>query len=223
MTSLSYFRTEERDMKVFKNSMLDQIMERGDRHFKNGAYIKAISLYEMVQGFAPDLPYYELKQKLAEAYKKTNQPNKAIDLLKDFLVEEYEIIHSLVKIAEIQRDELGDLDEALDHLLIAHKLAIKRYKTYYGEGYALVINEEYLPKSHYYLYTTLADLYYRIGDTEMALKAADWNKYVWPDSAISYITSADAYMKMNESLKACEEFKEALARGWKEVDTAYCN
>lgn len=223
MTSLSFFRTEERDMKIFKNSMLDKIIERGDKHFKKGEYKKAIGLYEMVQEFAPNLPFYELRQKLAEAYKKTNDPDKAIDILKDFLVGEYEIISSLVKIAEIQRDELNNLEEALDHLLIAHRLAIKRYKTYYGEGYALVINEQYIPKSHYYLYTNLADLYLRMDDTEMAIKAADWNKYVWPDSAISYLTSAQAYIAEQDQSNACIEFAGARERGWEGITPNYCN
>ncbi|MEP0986629.1 DnaJ domain-containing protein [Ekhidna sp.] len=222
MTSLSFFRTEERDMKAFKNTMLDQIVTKGNQEFRSGNYLKAISLYELVQEFAPNLPFYELRQKLAEAYKRTDQPDKAIDILKDFLVGEYEIIGSLVKIAEIQRDELNNLEEALDHLLIAHRLAIKRYKTYYGEGYALVINEKYLPKSHFYLYTNLADLYLQLADYEMALKAADWNKYVWPDSAVSYLTSANTYLAMNDNYNACIEFSGARDRNWKGDTPSYC-
>ncbi len=222
MTSLRFFRTEERDMKVFKNSMLDEIIKKGDIHFKSGEFNKAINLYEMVQEFAPNLPFYELRQKLAESYKRTGEPDKAIDILKDFLVGEYEIIGSLVKIAEIQRDELDNLEEALDHLLIAHKLAIKRYKAIYGEGYPLVINEKYVPKSHFYLYTNLADLYLRMGDTEMAIKATDWNKYVWPDSAISYITSAQAHFKEGNTYNACVEYGGARDRGWDGATPDYC-
>lgn len=223
MTSLDFFRLEERDMKAFKNSMLDRIIEKGDIQYQKGDYHGAIGLYELVQEFAPDLPFYELRQKLADAYKKTNQPEKAIDILKNFLVGEYEIISSLVKIAEIHRDEMKNLDEALDHLLIAHRLAIKRYKTFYGEGYALVIDEKYVPKSHFDLYTMLADLYLRLDDPEMAIKAADWNKYVWPDSAISYVTSAQAYDAMNQNSKACLEFAGARERNWEGETPNYCN
>ncbi|MEQ9007727.1 MAG: tetratricopeptide repeat protein, partial [Ekhidna sp.] len=222
MTSLNLFRTEERDMKIFKSTMLDKIVENGNRAFQKGDYHKAISLYELVQEFAPHLPFYELRQKLADAYKRTGQPDKAIEILKNFLVGEYEIIASLVKIAEIQRDELNNPEEALDHLLIAHRLAIKRYKTFYGEGYALVINEKYVPKSHFYLYTNLADMYLRLDDYEMAIKAADWNKYVWPDSAISYITTAHAYLAMGERRQACIEFSGARDRNWNGETPSYC-
>lgn len=224
MTSLNFFRTEEADMKKFKSSMLDKIIEKGDFQFKKGNYDGAIALYELVQEFAPNLPFYELRQKLAEAYKETGKPEKAIEILKNFLVGEYEIIASLVKIAEIQRDEMNNPEEALDHLLIAHRLAIKRYKTFYGEGYALVINEKYVPKSHYYLYTNLADIYLELDDPDMAIKASDWNKYVWPDSAASYVTSANAYIAMDRPRKACEEFDGAIARDWEEQDIPnYCN
>lgn len=223
MTSLKFFRTQEQDMEKFKSTMLDQIVEKGDVQFDLSNYEEAIALYELVQKFAPNLPFYEVRQKLAEAYKETNQPEKAIEILKNFLVGEYEIISSLVKIAEIQRDELNNLDEALDHLLIAHRLAIKRYKTFYGEGYAMVITEKYVPKSHYELYTNLADLYLRLDDPEMAIKAADWNKYVWPDSAISYVTTASAYAYLGQRAKACEEYRDAFERNWQGSTPNYCN
>ena len=223
ITSLSFFRSEEGDMKIFKSSMLDKIVEKGDLQFTKGNYDGAIALYELVQEFAPELPFYELRQKLAESYKQTNQPEKAIEILKNFLISEYEIISSLIKIAEIQRDELNNPEEALDHLLIAHKLAIKRYKTFYGEGYALVINEEYVPGSHFYLYTNLADLYLELDDPEMAIKAADWNKYVWPDSAVSYVTSANAYLSLGQRSQACMEFNGAMERNWTGETPNYCN
>ena len=223
MSSLKFFRSEERDMRQFKSSMLDKIIENGDLQFDQENYEGAIALYELVQEFAPNLPFYEVRQKLADAYKKTNQPEKAIEILNDFLVGEYEIISSLVKIAEIHRDELNDPEEALDHLQIAHRLAIKRYKKFFGEGYALVINEEYVPKSHYYLYTSLADLYLELDDPEMAIKASDWNKYVWPDSATSYVTSAKAYIALDEQQKACLEYSGAKDRNWFGQTPNYCN
>lgn len=222
MTSLKFFRTEERDMKTFKSTMLDQIIEKGDKAYGTKNYVKAITLYELVQEFAPDLPFYELKQKLAESYRQNNQPDMAIEILEGFLVSDYELIGSLVKIAEIERDERGDLNEALDRLLIAHRLAVKRYKRFYGDGYALVINEKYLPKSHFYLYSNLADMYVRLQDFEMAIKAADWNKYVWPDSAISYVTSAQAYEAMGRQNQACIEYSGARDRDWQGISPTYC-
>jgi len=223
MTSLKYFRSEERDMKIFKHNMLDLIEEKGNEAFRSSEYAKAIGLYELVQEFAPDLPFYELKKKLADAYRKNDQSEKALSILEEFLVSDYEIIGSLVELAEIQRDDLGNLNGALDHLITAHRLAIKRYKTFYGDGYALVINEKYLPDSHFYLYTSLADLYLRLDDYEMAIKAADWNKYVWPDSAISFVTTAQAYVEMGDQYEACVEYSGARDRNWTGITPSFCN
>ncbi|MEO9483596.1 MAG: DnaJ domain-containing protein [Ekhidna sp.] len=223
MTSLDFFRAEERDMKVFKSSMLDKIIEKGDKHYDQNNFHAAIALYELVQEFAPDLPFHELRQKLAEAYKLTGQPDKAITILNEFLLTEYDVIQTLVELAKIQRNELKDPQKAMDNLLTAHRLAIKRYKTFFGEGYALVINEKYIPESHYHLYTTLAELYLELDDPEMAIKAADWNKYVWPDSAISYVTSANSYIAMNQKSQACLEFAGARIRNWKGESPKFCN
>lgn len=223
MSNLNFFYREEDDMKEFKSTMIDEIILKGSESYRDGNYQAAISLFELVQQFQPKNPFYEVKKKLADAYREIGDAQKAIDIWNGFLVSEYETIATLVKIAEINRDQLNDLNLALDHYIIAHRLAIKRYKTFYGEGYPLVINQKYVPKSHYDLYSGLADIYLRLDDTEMALKAADWNKYVWPDSSDAYITSGYAYLKLNDQINACNEFSEALKRGWTGDDELPCD
>lgn len=223
MSNLNFFYREEDDMKEFKSTMIDEIILKGSESYRDGNYQAAISLFELVQQFQPKNPFYEVKKKLADAYREIGDAQKAIDIWNGFLVSEYETIATLVKIAEINRDQLNDLNLALDHYIIAHRLAIKRYKTFYGEGYPLVINQKYVPKSHYDLYSGLADIYLRLDDTEMALKAADWNKYVWPDSSDAYITSGYAYLKLNDQINACNEFSEALKRGWTWDDELPCD
>lgn len=214
--NLNYFRSEEADMKEFKNTMIDEMIRKGNLSFRAGNYEAAISLYELVQEFQPKNPFYEVKRRLADAYRLVGQPDKSLKILNEFLVSEYEIIGTLVKIAEINRDQLNNPEEALENFLTGHRLAIKRYKLFYGEGYPMVINEKYVPSSHYYLYTGLADMYLRLDDTEMAIKASDWNKYVWPDSTAAYITTAQSYLKLNETAKACEEYQGAVMRGYQE-------
>jgi len=222
MTAFDFFRTEEHDIRSFKESMLDKIVEKGNQAFQAKNYEQAIAHYEMVREFAPKLPFYEVKKKLVEAYRKNMEPEKAIEILKEFLLTEYEPIWSLVTMAKIQRDNLNQPYEALDNLQTAHRLAVKRYKTFYGDGYALVINQRHLPDSHYELYANLADIYLRLGDYEMALKAADWNKYVWPDSASSYLTSAQTYEKMGMKQKACIEYSGARDRKWEGTTPKFC-
>ena len=222
MDSLRFYRPEEQYMKNFYTLLFKKTIEKGHQKYDKGEYFKAIYLYEIIRKYAPHQSLFNLRKQLADAYHKTEQPTKAIAILKKFLVEQYEIIPSLIKIATIERDNLKNLEKALDYILIAHRLAIKGYKIYYGEGYAFVINEKNIPVSHHLLYNTLADIYLKKGDIEMAIKTADWNKYVWPDSSQSYIISGNAYLKLGQLSNACAEFKEAIKRKWKDSLPDFC-
>ncbi|MFK7951285.1 MAG: DnaJ domain-containing protein [Ekhidna sp.] len=223
MSSLAYFRRSEEDMKSFKEDMIDNIIVKADQSFISNDFPEAIKLYNMVVEFEPGMPFFEMKGYLAEAYRLNNQPKKAITVLEEFLVNDYEIMETLVKIAEINRDMLDDFETAKDYYMIGHRVAVKRYKKFYGKGYAMVINEEFVPKSHYALYSGLADLYFQMNDFEMAIKAASWNKYVWPDSIDAYVTSAESYLAMNQQFNACFEYKEALDIGWEGIPKINCN
>lgn len=223
MSTMKYFDREEKDMKIFKDTMIDAIIERGNEEYEKSNFQAAIALYELIQQFQPENPFYQVKKKLADAYMYTGNGDKAVNILNSFVLHEYEVIESLVQIAEIYRDQFLDLDRALEHYTIAHRVAIKKYKQYFGEGYPLVISERYVPESHYYLYTGLADIYLQLNDTEMAIKASDWNKYVWPDSVQAYITSADAYIIENQISEACDEYVGAIERGWQGEPSIVCN
>ncbi len=223
MSSLNLFRVEEHDMKLFKKNMINSIISEGDHNFENDEFDEAIYLYELVQQFESEKSLFLLKTQLAKAYKRVNNPIKSIAIYEDLMMREYKVIASLVEIAEIQRDLLNDMASAKDYYMTAHQLAIKQYKSLYGEAYSLVINEQYVPAEHYYLYTGLSNIYLRLNDPEMAIKAADWNKYVWPDSTQAYVTSAHAYLAKDMQRKACIEFGEALKRGWSGIPTVICN
>ena len=223
MSTFRFFSRRESDIKQFKNTMAEQIISKGNDEFEMGKFEAAISLYQFVLELYPKRTFYEVKKKLAEAYKLTGEVDKAMEILDDFLVNEYEIISSLVKLAEIQRDELNNLEDAMEHFQLAHKLAVKRYKRFYGEGYPLVIRQEHIPVSHYQLYTGLADMYLRFNNPRMAIKAADWNKYVWPDSTDAYVTTAKAYVMQNDPTNACMEYQEAALRGWSGELEIACN
>lgn len=223
MASLSYFRGSEKDMKVFKEDMIDNIIQRAYSEYNSANFSDAILLFEMVIEFEPNMPFFEMKEYLAEAYRKNNQPRKSINVLGEFLDNEYEVIETLVKIAEIHRDMFDNLASAKGYFIIAHRLAVKKYKQFYGEGYSMVIQEKFVPPSHYLLYSGLADIYYRMNDFDLAIKAANWNKYVWPDSTAAFVTSGESYLALNQNHNACFEFNEAINLGWEGITPISCN
>lgn len=223
MASLDYFRAEEEDMEVFKRDMVDNIISKGDVNYEKKAYKDAIQLYELVQRFEPHKPFFEVKTHLAEAYKKVDQPKKSIEIYEELMLWEYRIIASLVEIAEIKRDLLEDLESAKDNFMTAHRLAEKQYKSFYGDAYSIVIDQRYVPEEHYYLYTGLADIYFKLGDHEKAIRAAIWNKYVWPDSTDAFLLTGNAYLALNRETEACREFNAAIELGWQGDLPVSCN
>jgi curved DNA-binding protein CbpA len=214
MSNFKHFVTQEKDIRLFKESMIDAMISFGDQYYFDQDYEEAIRYYELIQEFQPDNPFFPQKKRLAYAYKVTNQTEKSIGLLEEFLLHEFELIGTIAELAAINKEILKDYKTSKEYYDLGHNLAVKRYKRFYGEGYPLVIKAKYLPESHYRLYAGLADNYLRMENYRMAIKAADWNKYVWPDSAEAYIVTGDAYLRMNELDKACEEYIEAMNLGW---------
>ena len=223
MTEFKFFSLEEADMRDFKKTMVDQIIEKGDERLEAEAYQEAITLYNLVFELKPELPWFYVKKSLAKAYKLSGQVDQSIAILEDFLVNDFEIVASLVELAEIHRDYNNNPEESMENFQLAHRLAVKRYKRFYGDAYPIVIRQEYLPKSHYRLYNGLADMYLQLGDPRMAIKAAEWNKYVWPDSIPAYKTTAESFVTLGNSLRACQEYNEAIIRGWEGEPLITCN
>ncbi|MEM6830400.1 MAG: DnaJ domain-containing protein [Bacteroidota bacterium] len=223
MDNMKFFRLEERDIKLFKDNMIDSVIERGDQYFNDEFYNEAIYLYELVQKFEINKPLFSLKGQLAKAYLEIGRPEKSIEIYEGLMEKEYRIISSMIAIGEIQRDQMNDLLTAKEYYLNAHKRAVKQYTKFYGAAYSLVINGQHLPTEHYELYTGLADIYYRLGEYELAIKASKWNKYVWPDSADAYLNTAKVFSSLNQKANACNELNGAIIRGWKGTPIINCN
>ena len=223
MTEFRFFMAEESDIREFRDNMVDQIIDMGHQELANKNFETAIKLYNQAFELKPQRPFLSVKKRLVEAYKQAGEINKAVATLENFLINDFDIIASLVSLAEIYRDNLNDSNKAMENFQLAHSIATKRYKKAYGEAYPMLIRQEHLPRSHYYLYSGLADMYLRISNQPMAIKAADWNKYIWPDSAAAYVTTGYALMSLGNLESACAEFKNAASRGWTEIKPIDCN
>jgi len=221
MSTFTYFRSDEKDIRAFKESMIGKMISFGNDSFLNDNYYAAIRYFEMIQEFQPDNPFYEERKKLAEAYRKTEQFEKARKIVEGLLVNEFEIIGSLVFLADTYKEQ-NNFGEAKTYYDVGHTVAKKGYEAFFGKGYPIVIKNEYLPDSHYHLYSGIADNYLKMENYQMAIKAAEWNKYVWPDSADAYIVSGHAYFKLGQSTVACEEYIQAMNRGWGDKPPVNC-
>jgi len=221
INSLGIFMSEENDMKEYKLSIFESFIYQAESNFNRGEFEVAIDYFELIEKYAPSKPL-TLKEHLAKSYQATNQPHKAIKLLKELLVYNYRSLEIYVSLAEIYRDMIKNNNEALRYFKLGDALAIRKYELIYGKAYSLVMDGEFLPPVHYRLYSGLADIHLKLGNPEMAIKTTRWNVSIWPDSTKCFITAALSYQKIGKKKKACENYSKAKALGANEIDSINC-
>lgn len=222
LNRLGAFMPSEEDMVEYKTSLYESFIFNGESNFNKGAYEEAVFYFELIEGYSPSKPL-PIKQHLAIAYKETNQPYKAIKLLKELMIYKFKSLEVYVTTAEIYRDQLKSYEEALRYFELGDRLAVKTYESIYGKGYPLVMEGKFLPPVHYDLYSGLADIYLRLNKPELAVKSTRWNINIWPDSIDNYLTAAKGFEVLKNTTKACEHYQIAKGLGYDKTIPHNCN
>ncbi|MBV6644744.1 MAG: DnaJ domain-containing protein [Cyclobacteriaceae bacterium] len=209
LNSLGSFFSPEEDMDAYKTRIIEEVIFKGQRHFTRREYDRAIYYYEVIRQYTPSIPL-PIKENLALAYRHNNEPRRAVKVFTELLTSGYRNLTTYLELAEIHRDQLDDNTQAKRHFQQASRLAIEYYKAVYGEAYPLVVSAGQVPDQHYRLYTGLADIYYRTGDYQRAIKATEWNVQMWRDSAANYAIAAKSYATLNELDAACSAYLKAI-------------
>ncbi|XOV91478.1 MAG: DnaJ domain-containing protein [Bacteroidota bacterium] len=215
LNSLGTFFEAEQDMEEYKDHVFDSILVNGYSSYQSNDYNNAIFYMELFEKYATLTPIV-IKQQLATAYKITEQPLKSIKKLHELLIMDVRSLEVYMQLAEIYRDQLGDLNEARRFYEIADEMTVNGYRAIYGDGFPLVLTAEYVPKEHYTLYTNLADIYLKTGDPERAVKATKWNIRMWPDSVSNYLIAAQGHLAQGHQTEACNFFRKARKMGYRE-------
>lgn len=221
LNGLGVFRESEGDMEEFKKELYVEFVDRAETKFNKGIYDDAIYYYELIENYGPRNPLM-LKEHLAYSYRANDQPGKAIKKFTELILADYRKMECHLAIAVIYHKDLGDPQTSLPYYESASDYAIERYKSIYGTAYPLVLNGEYLPPEHYYLYTGLAQVLLETGNPEKAIKATKWNVNMWPDSADNYLTAAKGLYAIGEYDKACNSLSIAKALGSHEITGFNC-
>ena len=216
INALGAFLKTEEDMEQYKNQLYNSFVFEGEHHYNQGKFKDAIFYYELVAAYGNREPL-PLKEHLALAYKKTKQPKKSLEKFEEVLTSGYRSIEAYIQMAEIYRDMLNDNEEAKHHYELASNLAIKKYKSIYGEAYPLILTAKVLPEEHYHLYVGLADIYQKTGEPERAIKATRWNINIWPDSLANYVIAARSYEDLGRPRKACQNYRAARRLGYADI------
>lgn len=221
LSELAPFHPEESDMKAFRVKSMEDITFKGEESYLQKDYVNAIRYYELVDQFSAYRPM-AMRARLAQSYRYVDQPELSIRKLKELIEENYQVVATLVQIAEVYEDELNDLTLAEDYLELARDVAVREYRQKYGKAYMLVVNQELLPYDHYFLFQNLAKLYNTVGQPEESLGATNWMKRIWPDSIPTYTLAAQSYELQGNQFRACQEYRLAKSLGYSEALPLFC-
>lgn len=215
LNSLGVFFEAEQDMVEYKDNLFDTLLTNGFSSYQSHDFRNAIFYMELIEKYSQTSPIV-LKQQLANAYKITEQPHKSIRKLHELLLMDVRTLEVYMQLAEIYRDQLNDLAEARRFYEIADEMTVKGYRAIYGDGFPIVLTGKYVPKEHYALYTNLADIYLKTGDPDRAVKATRWNIRMWPDSIPNYLIAAKGHLAQGHQREACDFFRKARSKGYRE-------
>jgi curved DNA-binding protein CbpA len=214
LAGLTPFKAEESDMADYRKYVLNDIVFRGEENFNQKDFAAAIHYYDLVQRFSPYRPN-QVKARMAASYRYMNQPDKSLGLLKELIEENYEVVATLVQMAEVYRFEYQNNEEALNYYELAREVARKEYVKQFGEAYPILIHPQLVPVDHYYLFTGMAELYIEMDEPEKSVQTANWIKRVWADSTSGYLLSGRGYVAMKKPRQACHDFWNARTLGYK--------
>ncbi len=215
LNDLGIFRTDEQDMREFKEHLYIEFLDKAERQFRAHNFSEAIHYYELIIDYGPRTTQI-LHEHLAQSYNANQQIQKAISKYSELILNNYHPLESYLALAQIFDKTLQQPEEAIKYYELASKRAIASYKSIFGDAYPLVISGQSVPDEHYYLYTGLADAYLKTGNPDRALKAIKWNVSMWPDSSANYVTAAQAFYETGKQRRACNALAIARRLGYEE-------
>ena len=222
LSNLAPFKNEEQDMRTFRTEKLNEIIFMGEAFYIEEDFEEAIRYYELVNRFSPYRPR-EMKAHLARSYRFVDKTQESLKLFAELIEDNYEVIATLIQIAEVYGEELGDNPTAKKYLELAREAAVQQYQKRFGLGYPLVITHEYIPYDHFYLFEDLGDLYNTMDEPGNSLGITNWMRQIWPDSASVYYIAGKSHELMGEDTRACGQYQLAKYLGHAKPLPLVCN
>ncbi len=215
LESLGSFHKEEEDILVFKEDVLDDLLQDGTRNFYRNNFKAAIKDFELFEEFAENKRLsFELL--FAETLMMAGNYDEAIGRFNKIIISGNNTIDNNLKVAWIYREGKKDYELAMNYYEKVSKMAINGYKRVYGEAYPLILNPRIIPPTHFDIFDGMAQTFYYLGNYDRALSAIKWNVIMWPDYPENYLLKGKILLAQGKAETACEQFDLAIEKGWDE-------
>lgn len=192
ISSMGHFWVEEDDMRDFKDYLLIEIRDKGDKLLEEGQYEMAIAHYDMLKDYSVSNTISYMK-KIATAYQGLGDVGKALEVYQMMHLYGYRTASFYMEMGSLYEDGMQDLDQALNYYQIGADMASSEYEVTIGSAYPIVINANMVPVTHYNIYMKVAQTHLTLGQYQEAVDAISWTKEIWPDSLLQYRIEAKGF------------------------------
>lgn len=207
--SMGYFRSEERDMRDFKDRLVYDIRDVADEHLNQGEFESAIEYYNMLSDYSVSSTInYMLK--MAKAYQGLGNYEETLRIYRVLQLYGYENASFYYDMGNLY-ETAGNLSQALNYYTLSADKAASEYEVTIGKAYPVVITASMIPSQHYDIYLKVSEMHLSLSQYEAAIKSVAWSKEIWPDSIRLYHIAALSHQalgqtkQMNANLRAARK------------------
>ncbi|GAB3327678.1 hypothetical protein GCM10027429_01700 [Marivirga atlantica] len=200
--------SQQKGLSNYEYDYLKFRRKQADIDFKNRAYQDAVWGYlfymEYTQKQEEDMVY-----KLAICYKQLGEFGKSVFILNELLNKNYRRFHTLALIADIYKNDLGNIPVALQYYEMGLANIENTYKTTYGDAYRLLVTAENTPNVYKQIYFESAKIYFSQEDYQEARKLLEWVVFFSPQQAEGYEYLYKTYNRLDQPKQACAVARKA--------------
>ena len=205
-------------------SILQSLEAEGILQYKQGNLPRAAQLLELLIKHVKEYKPMAMAHLIA-AYEGMQDYEGAIRAYKSVIKAEPRTIEARNRLGRIYAEHYKDFDTALRYYEQASELVIEQYTSEYGKAYALTVNPDRTPESHYQLHCGMAQVYISQGMLQQAESALKWAIFLRPEEPLAYYLLGIQQREAQELPTACQNWKLAANKGSEEAKSMlqdYC-
>lgn len=199
------------DVNRLKADAIQALEEEADHQYEEKNYRQAAKLFQLIVNHKSSYDALSYA-KLVSSYEMIEDYGHAIEIYQEVIQAEPFTIEARNRLAALY-NQVKDYQQALRYYLEANEIIVNEYQSYYGKAYALLVNPNKTPESHYQLHCGLAYTYSELGLYKEADNALKWAIFLRPDSPQAFLLKGNNLLKAQKPKEACKAWQIAREKG----------